>query len=182
MKQGKTNKVLPRECTGHSKHPLPTPQEMILHMDITRWSIPKSDWSYSLQPKMVKLYTVSKNKTRSLLWLRPQTPYCQIHTEIEKKKKKKDGKPLMIKQWNDNWIQGISSDRQSSWRTTDGGSWHCTGGRDQDHPQEKEIQKGKIIFWGGLTNNWEKKRSKRQRRKGKIFPFECRFTKKSKEK
>ena len=32
-------------------------------MDITRWSIPKSDWLYSLQPKMEKLYTVSK-KTR----------------------------------------------------------------------------------------------------------------------
>ena len=29
--------VLPRECTGHSKHPLPTTQEMTLHMDI-RWS------------------------------------------------------------------------------------------------------------------------------------------------
>ena len=27
--------VLPRECTGHSKHPLPTPQETTLHMDIT---------------------------------------------------------------------------------------------------------------------------------------------------
>ena len=35
--------VLPREHTGHSKHPLPTAQEKTLHMDITRWSIPKSD-------------------------------------------------------------------------------------------------------------------------------------------
>ena len=26
----------------------------------------------------------------------------------------------------------------------DGGSRHCTGGRDQDHPQEKEMQKGKM--------------------------------------
>ena len=26
MKQGKTNRVLPRKCTGHSKHPLPTTQ------------------------------------------------------------------------------------------------------------------------------------------------------------
>ena len=32
-----------RECTGHSKHPLPTTQEKTLHMDITRWSTPKSD-------------------------------------------------------------------------------------------------------------------------------------------
>ena len=33
----------PREHTGQSKHPLPTTQEKTLHMDITRWSIPKSD-------------------------------------------------------------------------------------------------------------------------------------------
>ena len=54
--------------------------ENTLHMDITRWSIPKSDWLYSLQPKMEKLCTVSKNKTGYWLWLRPQTPYCKIHT------------------------------------------------------------------------------------------------------
>ena len=41
---------------------------------------PISDWLYSLQPKMEKLYTVSKNKTRSWLWLRSWTPYCQIQT------------------------------------------------------------------------------------------------------
>ena len=31
--------VLLRECTGHSKHPLPKTQEKTLHMGITRWSI-----------------------------------------------------------------------------------------------------------------------------------------------
>ena len=35
--------VLPREHTGHSKHPPPTTQEKTLHMGITRWSTPKSD-------------------------------------------------------------------------------------------------------------------------------------------
>ena len=35
-------RVLPRKCTGHSKHSLPT-QEKTRHMDITRWSTPKSD-------------------------------------------------------------------------------------------------------------------------------------------
>ena len=35
--------VLPRECTGHSKHLLPITQEKTLHMDIIRWSTPKSD-------------------------------------------------------------------------------------------------------------------------------------------
>ena len=36
-------RVLPREHTSHSKHPLPTTQEKSLHMDITRWLTPKSD-------------------------------------------------------------------------------------------------------------------------------------------
>ena len=81
--RAKANRILPREHTGHRKHPLPTIQDKTLYMDITRWSTLESDWLYSLQPKMEKLYTVSKNKTRSWLWLRPWTPYCQIQTEIE---------------------------------------------------------------------------------------------------
>ena len=78
--RAKANRVLPREHTGHSKNPLPTTQEMTVHMDITRWSTPKSDWLYSLQPKMEKFYIVSKNKTGSWLWLRSWTPYWQIQT------------------------------------------------------------------------------------------------------
>ena len=31
---------MPRKHTGHSKPRLPTTQEMTVHMDITRWSIP----------------------------------------------------------------------------------------------------------------------------------------------
>ena len=75
--RAKTKGVLPRECTGHSKHPFPTTQEKTLHMDITRWSIQKSDWLCSLQPKMEKLYTVNKNKTGSWLWFRSLAPNCK---------------------------------------------------------------------------------------------------------
>ena len=82
--RAKANRVLPRECTGHSKHSLPTTQGKTLHVFITRCSTPKSDWLYFLQPKMEKLYTVSKNKIRSWLWLRPWTSYCQIQTYFEK--------------------------------------------------------------------------------------------------
>ena len=78
--RAKTNRVLPRKCTDHNKHPLPTTQEKTLYMDITRWSTLKSDWLYSLPPKMEKLYIVSKNKTGSWLGLRSWTPYCQIQT------------------------------------------------------------------------------------------------------
>ena len=42
--RAKANRVLPRECTGHSKHPLLTTQEKTLYMDVTRWSTLKSDW------------------------------------------------------------------------------------------------------------------------------------------
>ena len=76
----KTNRVLLREYTGHSKHLLTKTQEKTLHMDITRWPIPKSDWLYYLQPKMEKLYRVSKNKIGSWLWLRTWTPHCHIHS------------------------------------------------------------------------------------------------------
>ena len=54
------------------------------------------------------------------------------------------------------------------WWTVDGGSWHCTGDRDQDHPHGKEMQKSKMAVCRGLTNSCEKKRSEKQKRKGKI--------------
>ena len=41
--------------------------------------------------------------------------------------------------------------------------------RDQGHPHGNEMQKSKMAVSGGLTNSCEKKRSEKQRRKGKIF-------------
>ena len=49
------------------EHTLPTTQVKTLQIDITRWSIPKSDSLYFLQPKMEKLYTGSEKKTGSCL-------------------------------------------------------------------------------------------------------------------
>ena len=70
----KANRVLPRERTGHSKHPLQTTQEKTLHVDITRWSTPTSNWLYSLQPKMENLYTVRK--------IRPEQTVAQIMNSL----------------------------------------------------------------------------------------------------
>ena len=44
----KDNRVLSREYAGGNKHSFPTTQEKTVHMDITRWSILKSDWLCSL--------------------------------------------------------------------------------------------------------------------------------------
>ena len=48
-------------------------------------------------------------------------------------------------------------------------------------PKKKKGKNGKMAVWGGLTNSREKKRSEKQRRKGKVYPFECRVPKNNKE-
>ena len=58
-------------------------------------------------------------------------------------------------------------------------SRHCTGGSDQNHPQQKEMQKAKGLSEEALQI--AEKRSERQRKKGKIYPSECRVLKNSKE-
>ena len=44
----------------------------------------------------------------------------------------------------------------------------CIGDRDEDQPHGKEMQKSKMAVWEGFRNSCEKKRSEKQRRKGKI--------------
>ena len=143
---------------------------------------------YSLQPKMEKLYTVSQNKTGIWLWLRSWTPYCQFRLKL-----KKVGKTTRPFRYDLNQIphdytekvrnrlKGLDLIERVPDELRMGGSWHCTGGSNQDHPQEKEMQKGKMVVWGGLTKSYEKKKSEQQRRKGKIYPHECRVPKNSKE-
>ena len=47
--------------------------------------------------------------------------------------------------------------------------------------KKKKCKKAKWLSEEALTNSCEKKRSKKQRRKGKIYPSECRVSKNSKE-
>ena len=75
--------------------------------------------------------------------------------------------PCLLELMNPNILQ------KKKKKTLDGGSGHCTGDRDQDHPQEKEMQKSRMGVWRDLTNTCEKKGSEKQRRKGMIYPFEC---------
>ena len=49
----------------------------------------------------------------------------------------------------------------------DGGSGHCTGDRDQDHPMGKKCKKAKWLFEEDLQID-VKRRSEKQRRKRKI--------------
>ena len=56
-----TNRVLPRECTGHSKHLFSTTRDNSTHGH-NQTVIQNSDWLYSWQLKMEKLYLVSKKR------------------------------------------------------------------------------------------------------------------------
>ena len=42
-----------------------------------------------------------------------------------------------------NRLKGLDLIDKSAWWTMDGGSWHCTGNRDQDHLHGKEMQRKK---------------------------------------
>ena len=75
----KAKRVLPRECTGHSKHPLPTTQEKTTHGHHKMFNT-KIRLIIFFAAKDGELYRVNKNQTRSWLWLRSWTPYCQIQT------------------------------------------------------------------------------------------------------
>ena len=52
-----------------------------------------------------------------------------------------------------NRFKGLDMIGKSAWWTMSGDSWHCTGDRDKNHPQEKEMQKRKMAVWEGLTNS-----------------------------
>ena len=188
--RAKANRVLPREHSGHNKQHLATTQEKTLHRDIIRSSIPKSDWSHSLSQRWRS--SIQSAETRPRLEFDCHSDH-ELHIAKFRLKLKKVGKTTGPFRYDLNQIpyhytvkvrnqfKGLDLIRQSAWRTMDGCSWHCTGGRDQGHPQEKEMQKLKMTVWGGLTDCWEKKKSERQRRKRKIYPSEWRVPMNSKE-
>ena len=81
MKQGKeflSNSVLPRERTGHNKHPLPTTEEKTLHMDITTIVWPQVNNREGIQP-----HPSTENWIKGLLSMalpirRPSSPLSQF--------------------------------------------------------------------------------------------------------
>ena len=60
------------------------PGTAVKRYPITRWSTLKSDWLYSLQPKMEKLYTVSKNKTGRWLCGSDQLLIAELRLKFKK--------------------------------------------------------------------------------------------------
>ena len=160
-------------------------------MDITRWSILKSDWLYSLQPKMEKLYTVSKKKkerkrkekTGNWLWLISWTPYCKFRLKLKKVGKttrpfKYDlnqipfdyivevtnrfkGLDLIDRVPKELWMEVHNIVQEAVIKTI---------------PKKKKCKKAKWLSEEALKIA-KKRENKRDRRKGKIYPLECRVLK-----
>ena len=139
----KANRILPREHTGHSKHPLPTTQ-------------PGADCGSDHELLIAKFRLKLKKVGKTSRPFRYDLNQISSDYTVEVRNRFK-GLDLIDRVPDELWAD----------------SWHWTGDREQDHPQEKEMQKSKMAVWGGLTNSCEKKRSEKQRRKGKIYPFEC---------
>ena len=61
----------------------------------------------------------------------------------------------------------------------DGGSWHCIGDRDQGHSQEKDMQKGKMVVWGGLQTTEKRREVKGKGEKERYTHLNAEFQRKA---
>ena len=57
----------------------------------------------------------------------------------------------------------------------DRSSWHCTGDRNQDHPQEKEMQKGKWLSEEALQIGEKRREAKGKWEKEKYIHLNVEF-------
>ena len=68
--RAKANRVLPRECTGHSKHPLPTTQEKTLHQSLGH------HWMVNTEIRLEHIHIQISSVTHILC--APQSSRCHI--------------------------------------------------------------------------------------------------------
>ena len=127
--------------------------------------IMKSDWLYSLQPKMEKLYTVSKKKRDQELTVAQIMNSLLPNSDLNWRKWgettrpfRYDLNPLQLYSGSDKQIQGTRSDRvpEELWTEVHDIVQEAVI---KTIPKKKKCKKGKMVVWGGLTNSWEKKRS-----------------------
>ena len=177
--RAKANRVLPREHTGHSKHLLPTTQGKTLHMDITIWPTPKSDWLHSLRQRWRRSIQSAKTRPGADCGSDHELLIAKFRLEL-----KKVGKSIRPLRYDLNQIlYDYTVEMRNIFKGLDlidclknyGCRFMILDRRQGSRPSPRKT------VWGGLTNNCEKKRSEKQRRKRKTYPFECRVPKNSKE-
>ena len=163
---------MPIEHNGHSKHPLPRTQEKMLHMDITRWSN-----RHQID------YILYSQRWRGSIQSAKTTPGADCGSDHElliakfRLKLKKVGKITRPFRYDLNQIlYDYTVEMRNRFKGLDltdrlpDELWNEVRDIVQETgiktiPMEKKCKKA---VWGGLTNSCEKKRGKKQRRKGNI--------------
>ena len=139
-------------------------------MDITRWSISKSDWLYSLQPKWRSSLPTAKTRLGADCGSDHELLIAKFRLKLKKVEKTTRPFRYDLNQIPYDYTVEVTNrfnefrfDRPSTWRTMDGGSWHWAGGKNQTHPQEKK--KCKKAKW--LSEEPLQIAAKRREAKGK---------------
>ena len=60
-------------------------------------------------------------------------------------------------------------------RIMDGGSWHCTGGRDQDHPPKEKCKKAKCLSEEALQVALKRREAKGKAKKERYTHLNAEF-------
>ena len=109
--RAKANRVLTRECTGHSKHFLPKHKKWLY-----TWTPPEHSYHLHQIPYDYTVEVTNRFKGLDLIDRVPEELRMKFHDIVQE---------AVIK----------------------------------TIPKKKEVQNGKMVVWGGLTNSGEKKRS-----------------------
>ena len=121
---------------------------------------------------MEKLYTVSKNKTGSSLWLTPSASQSKFRLNLEKPGKTTQPVRYNLNQIPYDYTVKVRNRLDLIDRVPDE-LWTevcdiVQETRIKNILMENKCKKRKMAVWGSLINSCEKKRSEKQRRKGKI--------------
>ena len=135
-KRAKANRVLSRKCAGHSKHSFPTTQEKAPHMDITRWSTPKLDYVLCSQRWRSSIEWV---KTRLGAKCGSDHELLVAKLRLKVKKVSKITRPFRCDLNQTPYDYAVKV--IDIFKGLDGVHSSCTGDGDQNHLQEKEMQK-----------------------------------------
>ena len=173
--RAKNNRVLPRKCTGHSKHPLPTTQEKTLHT----WTSPDGRHRNQID------YILCSQRWRSSIQLAKTRPGADCGSDHEllvtklRLKLKKVGKTTRPFRYNLNQIPyDYTVEMRNRFKGLDlidsmaDELWVVVHDIVQETgiktiPMEKKCKKAKWLA-GEALQIAVKRRSEKQRRKGKI--------------
>ena len=143
--------VLPSEHTGHGKHPLLQHKRRLYtwtspdgqHQNQIDCILCSQRWRSSLQSAKTRL-------TILMIWADCGSDHEFLIGKFSLKLNKvgKARRPFRYDLNQISYIYPVDVTNRfkgldlidSAWRTMDRGLWHCTGGSDQDHPQEKYVK------------------------------------------